>query len=264
MKKIIALNLLFIIMTLIIANGCSEEPHPFVKRLDEIRERIRKAPGRTGILAEEKLYSCFDEELIIRDFFQDQKGGLFVDVGCAWPIKSNNTYYLEKHLGWTGIGIDALDDYASGWKEKRPNSKFFNYLVSESSEGSRKFYKSESLGISSTDKNIASGLYFQAELGTKEIHVPKTSLNDLLDREGIKKIDLLSIDIEGHELEALVGLDLERFSPELIVTEAMGIKDEVKKHLSQHGYQLIQRYLPFDEVNIYFCRKQETKATPGK
>jgi len=241
---------------LFIGAGCSEEPHPFVKRMEKIREEISNAPGRTGIMAEKKLYSCFDEELIIRDFFQDRQGGFFVDVGCAWPIKASNTYYLEKHLGWTGIGIDALDDYASEWKKKRPNSKFFNFLVTRNSEGNGTFYKSKELGISSTDRKKASGKYFQTQLETKEIQVPKISLNDLLDREGIKKIDLISLDIEGHELEALKGLNLDRFSPDLIVTETFGIKEAVTKYLNQQGYQQIQRYVPFDKVNLYFSRKQ--------
>ncbi len=264
MKRIIHLSLLSLIAILIIVNGCSEEPHPFTKKMDAIRERIRNAPGRTGILAEEKLYSCFDEELIIRDFFQDRRGGVFVDVGCAWPIESNNTYYLEKHLGWTGIGIDALNDYAAGWKEKRPNAKFFNFLVTKNSEGSGSFYKSEASGISSVNQKNADGTYFGGAVQIEEIQVPKVALNDLLDREGITKINLLSIDIEGYELEALAGLDLKRFSPDLIVTESMGVQDEVAKHLNKYGYRKIQRYVPFDEVNQYFCRKEEPMAKAGK
>jgi FkbM family methyltransferase len=264
MKKIKPLGLLSFIAILIISSGCSEEKHPFLKSMEETREKIRNAPGRTGILTEKKLYSCFDEELIIRDFFKDRKDGFFVDVGCAWPAKDSNTYYMEKHLGWTGIGIDALNDYAAGWKEKRPNSKFFNFLVTENSDGTGTFYKSEELGISSTDQKKADGRYYSASLKTEKIQVPKITLNDLLDREGIEKIDLLSMDIEGNELEALAGLDLERFSPALIVTESFGIKDEVLKYLVQHGYQQIKRYEPFDEVNMYFCRKHEPLAVPGK
>ena len=180
-----------IIAILIIAGGCSKDPFAYhVDKLGTMRERIRNAPGRTGILTEKKLYSLFDEELIIRDFFQDRKGGFFVDVGCAGPIKANNTYYLEKHLGWTGIGIDALNDYAASWKKKRPNSKFFNFLVTDNSEGSGRFYKSEFMGFSSTNQKVANGSVFPNDrrAKTEEIQVPKVCLNDLFDREGIKKL----------------------------------------------------------------------------
>jgi FkbM family methyltransferase len=266
MKKILSRSFMSIIVMLIIAGGCSDD-NPMTKReiaLKKARERIRNAPGRTGILTEKKLYSFFDEELIIRDFFQDRQGGFFVDVGCAYPIKANNTYYLEKHLGWTGIGIDALNDYAVEWKEKRPNTRFFNFLVTENSAGSGRFYKSERMGLSSTNQNMADGFEEdpRGRAKTEEIQVKKISLTDLLDQEEIKKIDLLLLDIEGHELKALAGIDLERFSPELIVSEVFG-NDKVTKYLNKHGYQQIQRYVPMDEVNTYYCRKQKHVATPS-
>ena len=263
MKIIVSRHLVSIIAIFIIAGGCSEDPwESHLAKPGTMPERIRNAPGRTGILTEKKLYSHFDEELIIRDFFQDRKGGFFVDVGCSWPIKANNTYYLEKHLGWTGIGIDALNDYAASWEKKRPNSKFFNFLVAENSEGSGRFYKSELMGFSSTNKKVANGSIFpktkNIRAKTEEIQVPKVCLNDLFDREGIKKIDLLALDIEGHELKALKGLDLQRFSPELIVAETgFDFKGELTKYLIKHGYQKIQRYEPFDEINTYYSRKQE-------
>ena len=87
-----------------------------------------------------------------------------------------------------------------------------------------------------------------------EIEVAVTTLDDLLDREGVEKIDLISMDIEGHELKALAGLDIERFQPELLVIE--GHSPMVSIFFAKHGYEQIQRYIPFDHVNRYFRRKQ--------
>ena len=225
--------------------------------IKRIREELRKAPGRTGILAEEKRYSFFDEELIIRDFFQDRQGGFFVDVGCAWPIVANNSYYLEKHLGWTGIGIDALADYAPGWQRERPASRFFSFLVTDHSGTEDPFFKSEGLGLSSADPRKARGANFGDDLAVEEIRVRSTTLDDLLASEGVTEIDLLALDIEGHELHALRGFDLDRFRPELVVAE--GKRDEIRTYLSEHGYELIERYLPFDLVNDYFRPRSETQ-----
>jgi len=55
----------------------------------------------------QKFYSWNNEELIIRDFFADRKGGFFLDIGCVHYRDSSNTYYLEKHLRWSGIAVDA-------------------------------------------------------------------------------------------------------------------------------------------------------------
>src|SRR5262245_58799650 len=48
-------------------------------------------------------YSQGPEEWLIRDFFQDQRDGVFVDVGAYEPIKWSNTYRLERDLGWSGV-----------------------------------------------------------------------------------------------------------------------------------------------------------------
>ena len=45
------------------------------------------------------------EELVVRDFFGERREGVLVDVGCYHPRKVSTTYYLEKELGWSGIGI---------------------------------------------------------------------------------------------------------------------------------------------------------------
>ncbi len=227
---------------------------------EKIRAKHRRAAGRVGILAEERLYSHFDEELIIRDFFQDRRRGFFLDVGCAGPVKGSNTYYLEKHLEWSGIGVDALAEYAAEWKELRPNSRFVSYLVTDHSGASETFFKSVGRGISSTDAAHAAGKFWGLEWPTEELQVPSITLDDLLDREGVAKIDLLSMDIEGHESEALAGFNIERFQPELVVIERQledHKKIQVSDYFRQHGYELIQKYRPFDTVNEYYTRRGE-------
>jgi len=220
--------------------------------------RLRGIEGREGILAEKRLYSLFDEELIIRDFFQDRKGGFFLDVGCAWPEMANNSFYLEKHLGWKGIGIDALAEYGPAWKQKRPNSRFFSYLVTDRSNVEETFYRSPNTGLSSTSREMASGQAFGAGLTPEEVQVETVSLDDLLDREGVTKVDLLAMDIEGHEPKALAGFDIDRFRPELAVIEntlTNDGSDPVLQYFHEHGYELIEKYRKYDAVNRYFERK---------
>jgi FkbM family methyltransferase len=222
------------------------------------RQELRAIEGREGILAEERLYSLFDEELIIRDFFQDRTEGFFLDVGCAWPMRASNTFYLEKHLGWKGIGIDALAGYAPGWKKERPNSRFFSYLVTDQSNLKQTFFMAPNPGLSSTDRGLASGETFGADVEPEEVEIETTTLDDLLDREGVTKIDLLSMDIEGHEPKALAGFDIERFQPELVVIEGQVVAANevlVRGYFERHGYELIEKYRPFDTVNRYFKPK---------
>lgn len=231
-------------------NTPAREKRTLEERLKIIEDRIANAPGRTGILTGARRYSRFDEELIIRDFFQDREGGFFLDVGCAWPIHASNTYYLEKHLGWTGFGIDALQNFAASWSDERPHSKFFTFLVTDHSGADGTFFKSPEMALSSTSFDHASAVEYGAALVPEKISVPMITLDDLLDHEGIEKIDLLSMDIEGHELQALEGFDIERFQPKLVVVE--GQDPLVMKYFHDHGYKGIERYRAFDLVNRYF------------
>jgi FkbM family methyltransferase len=208
-------------------------------------------PHRDILATEKKLYSLGKEELIIRDFFQDRTDGFFLDVGCAWPIKENNTYYLEKHLGWTGIAVDGLPDYARPWR-KRKGSKFFNYMVTDHSGTVESFYRGEQTDISSIrpeNENVPKAKY-------EEIKVPTITLTKLLEDNGVSKVDFLSMDIEGAEGLALAGFDIARFKPQLVCVEARAAnRPKILEYFAAHGYEQIQRYLEHDQVNYYFTPK---------
>lgn len=195
---------------------------------------------------EKKLYSYGDEELIIRDFFQDRRDGFLVDVGCAWPRKNSNTYYLEKHLGWNGIGVDGLPDFAEGWRQKRPGSTFLNFLVTNHSDTEDRFYKVGVWGLSTAEPEVAASLEV-----VDEIEVPSITLDDLLERYGVTRIDLLSIDVEGHQEEVLGAFDLQRWRPELVCIEDDG--PFAVPWFKQRGYEPIERYRLRDAVNWYFA-----------
>src|SRR5262245_5562375 len=176
-----------------------------------------QSPG-TSILRGKPLYSQHNEELIVRDFFHDRKDGVFLDVGCASPIQDSNTYYLERHLGWSGIAVDALPEFVQPWARKRPRSRFFNFYVSDHAGTVEPFYRAALRGTSSATKpEKGPG---GREMASQEIQVPTTTLTRLLEASGVTHVDFLSMDIEGHEPPALAGFEIERFKPALACIEA--------------------------------------------
>lgn len=194
-----------------------------------------------------KLYSQGNEELIVRDFFGDARGGVFVDVGCAGPIACSTTCYLEKHLGWSGIGVDALPEYAPAWERERPRTRFVHAIVTDHGGTLDAFYRVPALpGLSTTDRAA------RATLAAERLEVPTTTLDALLDAHALAAIDFLSIDVERGERKLLAGFDLERFKPRLVCIECAIAPREVLDHFARHGYELIERYRRFDPVNWYF------------
>ena len=226
------------------------------------KESTEVAAYRNILSTETNIHSQHGEELIIRDFFQDRRDGFFLDVGCAWPVHYSNTYYLEKELGWSGIGVDAIADHARRWRNRRKNSTFVNFIVTDHSGGVESFYRTERgdlLGISTLTPRAA--LHKNAKW--VEIQVPTITLTDLLDRHGVSKLDLLSMDIEGSEMLALAGFDIHRFEPELVVVEVHAASREpVQEYFSMHDYKRIERYDSYDPYNYYFTSKH--RRLPGE
>ena len=204
-----------------------------------------------------KLYSQENEELIIRDFFNDRRDGFFLDVGCYDYKDISTTYYLEKHLGWSGIGVDANEALREDYELHRPQTKFENYVVTNRSGGTQTFYLVVGgEGISSVSLrwviDFLNSFFPEADPTIRKVQIPAITLNDLLDQNGVTEIDFLSMDIEGHEPAALAGFDIERFAPELVCIEAPSNPEPILNYFEEHGYQRIERYLEFDRVNWYF------------
>ena len=210
------------------------------------------APRKDIFATERNQYSQHGEELVIRDFFQDRRGGVFLDVGAAWPVHDSNTYYLERELGWSGVAVDAFSEHESRWIRRRPNSKFFNFIVTDHSGTVETFYRHKNkdmIGVSRLTPEEGLGRREDFE----EVQIPTITLTELLDQVGVSKIDLLSMDIEGHELTALAAFDIERFAPELVCIEVHGkTRTPVIESFAAHDYVRLEQYNERDKANYYF------------
>jgi FkbM family methyltransferase len=217
------------------------------------------------IVSGEKLYSQNKEELIIRHFFKDRRDGFFVDVGCWHWKMASTTYYLEEHLGWSGIAVDALPMLRRGYEKNRPRTRFFNYIVTDHADTVESFYASGPLSSTSEERvEKTSKALSGKQKVPKEIQVPTITLDRLLDENGVEKIDFLSMDIEGGEPAALAAFDLGRFRPELICIETAPHQGpyalEMKRYFEERGYERVEAYLKHDPVNTYF----KPKGGPGR
>jgi FkbM family methyltransferase len=189
------------------------------------------------------------EEWIIRDYFQDRKGGLFLDVGANHYRNESNTYYLETALAWSGLAIDALGEFAADYEKHRPRTRFVAMFASDQPGSVQLFVPEENKLIASQSQD------FIRRHGTTGAprEVPTTTLDEALRQAGIERLDFMSMDIELAEPKALAGFDIGRFKPALVCIEAHPeVRQQILDYFTRHRYVVIGKYLRVDEHNLYF------------
>ena len=162
------------------------------------------------------------------DSIINYKDGFFLEVGANDGVSQSNTINLERNLNWKGILIEPDFNQYLKCLKNRPNSIVVNAaLVSE--EFSKKndkilFPKKGNLMSKTYEENIFNLLKLFLK---KLIYVNCINLSSLLSNLNITKIDLLSLDIEGNELEVLKSINFNDVNIEYICIEVWD-KDKEK------------------------------------
>ena len=200
-----------------------------------------------------------EEEWMIRDFFRDRRNGFFVDVGANHYRVTSKTYYLETMLGWSGVAIEPQRQYAADYLKYRRRTKFFPLFVSDKSDETAQLYVlRNSPLVASSDRDFVKQFGQPDEVRT----VPTVSLSDLLDRNSVKTVDFLSMDIELNEPKALQGFDIDRFKPSLVCIEGLlPVRQRILDYFAQHGYVVVGKYIWVDRENLYFMPLGSAPAT---
>src|SRR4051794_4911560 len=123
-------------------------------------------------------FSEREEEWLIRDFFADRRGGVFVDVGANHYKVASKTYYLESKLGWSGLAIEPQREFAAEYAAYRPRTKFLPFFVSDESNHTARLYLR-----GKKDQVASSNEAFVRSLGgaTEVREVPTMTLDDILE-----------------------------------------------------------------------------------
>jgi len=182
-----------------------------------------------------------DEERLVRAFFENETTGYFVEVGANHPTAGSQTWHLEE-TGWTGVLIEPQPDLAAFLVTARKARVFAVACTSPDKAG-------EALPLSGLDRGrMAAGAN-----PTYTIMVPTRTLDSILqEADAPVPIDLLSVDVEGHEVEVLQGFDFEHWQPMLVLVEDHVGSLRTHRYLKSKGYRLLRRlgfngwYVPAD------------------
>ena len=166
-----------------------------------------------------KNYTITGVDLLLDYFFKNIniKSGIYIDVGCNNLFVNNYTYLLHKN-GWSGINIDLDFHYIDMFNYFRPGDYNKQIAIADVTGETDLFFYHNKSSINTLSKEM----HFLRGSNAKEIKRIKTdTLNNIIKESKIfdKKVNLLTIDVEGFELNVLKGFDFEKYSPEIIVIE---------------------------------------------
>jgi len=183
----------------------------FINYLSLLKKKLR---------SKKESYSFGTVDLLINYFFKNKLNGFYVDVGCQNPISNNNTYLLHKNKNWKGINIDLDPENIKLFNISRPNDININEVLSSSVKEMNLYFYHKKSAINTISKEIAD----RQNAKVKEIKkISTTTLDLILEKNNVQKINYLSIDVEGHEFDVLSGFSIQKYNPDIVSIEYLNI-----------------------------------------
>ena len=196
-----------------------------------------------------------DEKL---EKFLNYNNGYFVELGANNGFDQTNTLYFEKYRGWRGVLVEpTLHNYLFCRKNRSSENKFFCNACT-SFEYKEKFVEiiysnlmSAPVGLESDIdnplKHASEGKQFMQpfEENVSFGAVAKTLNQILIEAEAPNVIDLLSLDVEGAEIEVLKGIDHNKFKFKFICVENRDF-EKLNQLMEQWDYVFIEKLSHWD------------------
>lgn len=147
------------------------------------------------------------DEFLHKNIFLDKKDGFFVDVGAHDGRDLNNTLFFEENMNWKGINIEPIPSVYEKLQKNRPDCINLNCAVSNTDNELESFivgvgYTEMLSGlVKSYDSRHLQRMNYENHIhnGRSEIIGVRTRrLENIFEEYNVKKVDFLSIDVEGE------------------------------------------------------------------
>ncbi len=192
------------------------------------------------------IYSQNGEDCFIENYFKGKKNGTYIDVGSFHPKQFSNTFKLYDSYHWSGISIDARPGSSVLFNKIRPRDLAIETPISNIPT-SLEYFSWGDHSENTMDPAQANALEKTLGPPLKVITMQTRTLKSILDShlEKNKIIDLMSVDVEGLDLEVLKSNDWKSYRPKLLVVEIFTDKlsllrtHPVFKFLEENNYEMV-------------------------
>jgi FkbM family methyltransferase len=204
--------------------------------------------------------------------------GFMVDVGAYDPVVISNSWLFEQK-GWRTLCIEPNPDLEEKLKRERDlvlsvacgaenkESIPLEIFVMQPQPGLPITLVNEGAitGIRTDDVEVNTERYRQYELHKpliieqKVTDVPLRTLDWCLEAVRWKPpCHIVSIDVEGTEMDVLKGFDVDKWQPHVFCIESWFKDDRYEKYLEPFGFSLVIK--THDGINEIFMHKERMKV----
>lgn len=186
------------------------------------------------------------------------KKGFYCELGANNGIRQSNTAHFEFFKNWHGILIEPYLENYKACKRNRSKRNDIYHAACVSSDFQEdtielfyldlmSFTPSTAHQLIDKETHSKNGLkHLQKGHIFRKVRVPALTLMDILiSSNAPRNMQLLSLDVEGAELNVLQGLNHEQFRFNYMCIESRDIK-ELSEYLNKFNYSMVKRLSPHD------------------
>lgn len=206
-------------------------------------------------------YVAFFDELFHAKAVKRHRRPRYLDIAANHAKRWSATWFYDRCMGWDGVCVEANPKYYAELTAERhchvvktcmsDSMRKVKFAMTDAYGGVVKGEK-EQFGVDGA-KHATLDKYKGSFEGVKELTC--TTVKKEAERLGMAHFEFMSLDVEGHELPILRGVDWERVTIDVIVTENRS--GEVRRLLEEQGYELYENILK----DFLYVRK-ESKFVP--
>ena len=171
----------------------------------------------------------------------------YLDLGANRPVEGSNTNFFYQQ-GATGVLVEANPELIKDLEEQREGDIILNKCIDVENDTIMHFYIMSDDGLSTPNfEQVEEIQRKNPNIFLKDtVEVKSISVNSIFERYFPDKIpEILSVDVEGKDLEILQSIDFSKYRPLLIVVEMIEYSpdkipfqknEKVLDMMRKHGY----------------------------
>ena len=186
-----------------------------------------------------RVYGQAAEDFLLQ-WWLPEKYGTYIDIGAGEPMRGSNTYAFYKRR-WKGILVEPIGENCKLLKYLRPRDQVLKLLVGNQNSYVD-FYEFDPYQCSTTVLTVAE------ELLSKSVRLKSISrilimpMSDFAPDMDPLQPTLLSIDVEGADLEVLESNDWSKTRPRVVCVEELPdsmVDGVIEKFLAKRNYKRV-------------------------